>query len=88
MTTDPSTQDLSGHDAQRGLEHRALRNVRGLVDRIQADEMVRQKSQKWLLAGIAIAVAAVSAVVAVVVTKDRGAGHEVMIAPVSKPPAR
>ncbi len=88
MTADPSTQDLSGHDAQRDLEHRALRNVRGLVDRIQAEETVRQKTQKWLLAGIAIAVVAVSAVVAVVVTQDRGAGHEVTIAPVSKPPAR
>ena len=88
MTKDPSTQDLPGHDAQRDLEHKALRNVRGLVDRMETDDQARQKSQKFVLTVVAVAVVAAGAVVAFMVTKDRGTGHEVTIAPVSKPPAR
>jgi hypothetical protein len=88
MTSDPSTEDLLGHDAQRDFEHRALKNVRGLVDRMESDEQSRKKSQKWVLAAIAIAVVAAGSIMAAIVTKDRGAGHEVTIAPASKPPAR
>lgn len=43
-------------DAQRELEQRALRNVRGLVDRMEADETYSRRKQFKLLALLAAAV--------------------------------
>ena len=41
-------------DAQRELERRALRNVRGLVDRLEESDEADARTQKRLLAGILI----------------------------------
>ena len=55
------------HDAQRELEQRALRNVRGLVDKMDAIEKVDRRVQMRLLAmigvGVLIAVGVIAAVV-------------------------
>jgi hypothetical protein len=88
MNDDRSTQEPAGHDAQRELEHRALRNVRHLVDRIQADDEARRRNQKWVIAGIAAIVVVMGAVIAVMVGKQREASQEIVISPVSKAPAR
>jgi hypothetical protein len=44
----------SDGDAQRELEQRALRNVRGLVDRIEQDDTADRRTQKRILWGILV----------------------------------
>jgi hypothetical protein len=88
MSNEPSSQEPAGHDAQRELEHRALRNVRGLVERMEADEEAKRRSQKWVLAGLAAIVVLVGAIVAITVGGKRGDGQEITVAPVPKAAAR
>ena len=58
-------------DAQRELEQRALRNVRGLVDRMEADETFSRRRQYKLLAVLAIVVVvALLAFLAIVSRKE------------------
>jgi hypothetical protein len=87
-----STQDPAvGHDAQRDLEQKALRNVRGLVERMQAEEQAKSRSQKSTVI-VLLAVVAVVAVlgVAMVVGLDRKTAgvNEIMIPPPQRAPAR
>ena len=56
MAQKEPANDSEGHDAQRALEQKALRNVRGLVDRIQADEEMERQSRKWIVGLIAAVV--------------------------------
>jgi hypothetical protein len=61
------------NDIQRELEQRALRNVRGLVDRIEDADALDSRRQRRYLAGIVIgaAVAAVLLAVALWVAQKR-----------------
>jgi hypothetical protein len=47
-------------DAQRDMEQRALRNVRGLVDKMESDDKLDARKQKRLVLGL-VAVAFVLA---------------------------
>jgi hypothetical protein len=76
------------HDAQRELEHRALRNVRGLVDRIEADEQARGHSQKWIVAVLVAVVAAGAVLIAIALLGGGEGGREIAIPPVPRAPAR
>ena len=81
--------DSSGHDAQRELEHRALRNVRGLVDRMEADERAKGRSQKWIAAGlVALAVILVGSIVVGISFQRSDEARELTVTPVSNAPAR
>ena len=81
--------DSAGHDAQRELEHRALRNVRGLVDRMEADERAKGRSQKWIAAGlVALAVILIGSVIALISFQKPDEARELTVTPVSKAPAR
>ena len=46
---------MAGEDAQRELEQRALRNVRGLVERMENDDTLSRRKQvrmvAWLVGG-------------------------------------
>ena len=61
-------------DAQREMEQRALRNVRGLVDKVegqdQADRRTERRMILRLLVGLAIAVVAVGAYFALTADKQ------------------
>jgi hypothetical protein len=46
----------SGDDAQRELEQHALRNVRGLVDRMETDESLSRRTQVKLVAAVVVVV--------------------------------
>jgi hypothetical protein len=46
----------SGEDAQRELEQRALRNVRGLVDRMESEESLSRRTQVKLVVGLVVVV--------------------------------
>src|SRR5881394_2927154 len=39
-------------EAQQELMEKSLRNVRGLVDKIEAEEAARRRTQKWVIAAI------------------------------------
>ena len=77
-----------GDDAQRDLEQRALRNVRGLVDKMETIEKMDRKTQKRLfLTIIAIAIVAGCVVVAsVMYISSKQQGRPVVIDPAKLPP--
>lgn len=60
-----SPLNSSSDEAQRTLEQRALRNVRSLVDRIDAGEEADSRVQRRLLAAIVIGAVLVAVAIAV-----------------------
>jgi hypothetical protein len=81
--------DSAGHDAQRELEHRALRNVRGLVDRMEADERAKGRSQKWIAVGlVALAVILIGSILVLISSRKPDEARELTVTPVSNAPAR
>lgn len=81
------SHDDPGHDAQREMEHHALRNVRGLVDRLESDDLAQRATQKRILMGLVAAVAAIAVLVTIAVVGDRGGG-EIVVPPPAKAPDR
>ena len=79
---------LPPHDAQRELEQRALRNVRGLVDKMEGLDRIDQRSQKRTLIGITIgALVGVAVIVAAVAyVSNRQEAKPVVIDPAKLPP--
>ena len=69
-----------GDDAQRDMERRALRNVRGLVDRMENDDKLGRRTQLRVFVGLVIGVVAIAVVGAVLVAR-RPAGREVVVEP-------
>lgn len=57
-------------DAQRDMEQRALRNVRGLVDKMEATDQLEGRKQKRVLLGLLLA-AIVLAVIGAVALNSR-----------------
>lgn len=76
------------HDAQRELEQRALRNVRGLVDKIDSIEKIDHRSQKRMLTALIVgALVVVAAIVAsVMYISGKETGKAVEIHPAKPPP--
>jgi hypothetical protein len=75
-------------DAQRELEQRALRNVRGLVEKIESsDELEARKQRKVLywIVGTAIAIALVAAIAIATSSRNR---KEIVIDPARLPPVQ
>ena len=79
----------STNDTQRELEQRALRNVRGLVDRIESAEESERRAQRRVFWVIAAIVVALCAALAWVVYRDgRNARPPAVIDPAKLPPIR
>ena len=75
-------------DAQRELEQRALKNVRGLVDRIEASEVTERRTQvKLLLAILVIALLVAGGIVWGLKTRQ-DQPVPVVIDPAKLPPIR
>jgi hypothetical protein len=73
-------------DAQREMEQRALRNVRGLVDKIEKDDKIAQRSQMRTLIGLVLVTVAIAVVLGIAIAmRDRGGSSEVVIPPPPKP---
>ncbi|HUP30109.1 MAG TPA: hypothetical protein VM122_08050 [Usitatibacter sp.] len=69
-----------GDDAQREMEQRALRNVRGLVDKIETDDQLAKRSQVRTLIGLVLGAVIVAVLLGLAVAwRDRG--REVVITP-------
>jgi hypothetical protein len=77
----------ASHDAQREMEQRALRNVRGLLDKIEAAE----QEERWtfrrfaVVIGIVVLVFAIALAVLVALVKKPGKTRPVTL---EQPPAR
>jgi hypothetical protein len=72
-----------GDDAQRGLEQRALRNVRGLVDKMETQEGDDSRAQRRLLAWLLVGVLAVAGLIgyALWYSAHRNVGTPIVIEP-------
>ena len=77
----------SSDEAQRELEQRALRNVRNLVDKIDAGEEHDARVQKRLLAAIIVGAVLVAITLGVVVTRQEKP-KPVVIDPAKLPPIK
>lgn len=64
---------MADDEAQRDLQQKALRNVRGLVDKIEAEDAKGSQKQLIAAAVIAAVVAAVAAVWMVGLSKNKSA---------------
>ena len=51
-------------DAQRDMEQRALRNVRGLVDKVESQDQADRRTERRMIARFAIGAAVVLALLA------------------------
>ena len=76
-------------DTQRELERHALRNVRGLVDKMESIEVTDRRTQRRLLVWILAGVLAVAGVVGYFIWHSKAdAGKPVVIDPAKLPPIR
>jgi hypothetical protein len=88
MAEEQPTHEPPRPNAQRDFEQRALRNVRGLVDRIEADESERRKVQKRVVGVLVAVLAVLGAVVVTTLNRKPGGTQEIVVAPAAKTPAR
>ena len=78
-----------GHDAQRQMEQRALRNVRGLLDKIESqderEERAVKKTVVTVIAGVVVLVVAVGLAMMLAGGKKQPAKTMVLPAPANAP---
>jgi 1-deoxy-D-xylulose 5-phosphate reductoisomerase len=67
-------------EAQQELMEKSLRNVRGLVDKIEAEEAARKRTQKWVIGAIVgVTLLLLVAIAAMIAGKNNG--RPIMVAP-------
>ena len=73
--------NLPPEDAQRDLEQRALRNVRGLVDKVENQDQADRRSERRMIVRFAIGIVVVFAVLAgyLAYSTSKNAGKAVTI---------
>jgi hypothetical protein len=67
-------------EAQQELMEKSLRNVRGLVEKIEAEEAARRRTQKWVIAAIVGVSLILVGVIALMVTKQP-TGRPMIVSP-------
>jgi hypothetical protein len=77
-------------EAQQELMEKSLRNVRGLVEKIEAEEAARKRTQKWVVGAIVgVTLILVGAIALMVGGKSGGRSMEVTPdRPVTSQPAK
>lgn len=78
----------SPDDAQRQLEQRALRNVRGLVEKIEAGEHAEKRTQRILLVTIIVIAIVIAGAIAIGLHRHSAEFKPVVIDPAKLPPIR
>ena len=75
-------------DAQRELEQRALRNVRGLVDKLDAGDAKAGRNQKRMLVGLIVGTTLVVGVIVatLIYVSDKQMAKPVVVDPAKLPP--
>lgn len=81
---------MASNETQRELEQRALRNVRGLVEKMETIERTGRRAQQRMLLWIALGALAVVGVIGFAVwhTAQKHAGKPVVIDAAKLPPIR
>ena len=74
-------------EVQQELMERSLRNVRGLVEKIEAEEAARQRTHKWVIAAIVGVSLALVAVIAMMIS-TKPSGPSIMVSPEKAAPAQ
>jgi hypothetical protein len=72
-------------EVQQELMERSLRNVRGLVEKIEAEEAARKRTQKWVIGAILTVSVLLVSIIAITVTKQP-TGRPIVVSP-DKPAA-
>ncbi len=67
-------------EAQQELMERSLRNVRGLVEKIEAEEAARKRTQKWVIAAIVAVSLILVGMIALMVTR-KPSGTPMVVSP-------
>ena len=67
-------------EAQQELMEKSLRNVRGLVEKIEAEEAARKRTQKWVIASIVGVTLILVGAIAIMV-KGSSSGRSVVVTP-------
>ena len=68
-------------EVQQELMERSLRNVRGLVEKIEAEEAARRRTQRWIIASIVVAALLLVGAIAAMVSKQGNPGNPIVVAP-------
>ena len=68
-------------EVQQELMERSLRNVRGLVEKIEAEEAARKRAQKWVIAAIVAVSLLLVGMIAMMVAKQSSAGKSIDVSP-------
>lgn len=73
---------MTSDQAQREMEQRALRNVRGLVDKMEQSDQLEARKQRKVLLRVALAALALAVVAAVAISmRPQRGGTEVVVEP-------
>ncbi len=68
-------------EVQQELMERSLRNVRGLVDKIEAEEAARRRAQKWVIAAIVAVSVLLVGLIAMLVANQSNPGKSIVVPP-------
>lgn len=80
--------NMPSHDAQREMEQRALRNVRGLVDSMEDADRLDARKQRRMLVGLVGGVAiAIAVIVAMLIGRHQPEGGDIVLPPPANAPA-
>jgi len=72
------------HDAQQELERRSLRNVRALLDKLEAEADTERRTRKWLALGLAAFAAVLVVAFYFGVKVNKGESRTVVSTPASR----
>ena len=78
--------NTSSDEAQRTLERRALRNVRGLVDKIERDDTADRRTQRRIVGGILALALAIALALGITAYRATSGQAPVVIDPAKLPP--
>ena len=69
-----------GKEAQQELMEKSLRNVRGLVEKIEAEEAARKRTQKWVIGAIVAVTLLLVGMIGLMVMNKSG-GRPMVVSP-------
>ena len=68
-------------EVQQELMERSLRNVRGLVEKIEAEEAARRRMHKWVIGSIVAVSLVLVGMIALMVAKQNNPGKPMVVSP-------
>lgn len=75
-------------EAQQELMEKSLRNVRGLVEKIEAEEAARKRTQIWVVTAIVAVTLILVGIIALSVSRQDSGRPMVVSPPIASEPAK